>query len=732
MTQHRLSLWTLVLALVGAGLLATPASAQYPADDVPVSEYDVTELSYPELRDFDIPDPERIELDNGMTIFLLEDNELPLINATARIAGGGVYDPDDKVGLASVAGQVMRTGGTESLSPDSLNQQLESLGASIETGMGSTSGSAFMSTLSDNVDEVLPLFAEVLRAPGFEQEQVDLAKNQQRSAISRRNDNPQQIAQREFDQVLYGEDSPYARTSEYYTIDAVEREDLVAFHEQYVHPENIILSVWGDFDADNMRTRLEEAFADWTPSEEAVMPEAPERTANEGPSVNFIPKDDVNQSTIFIGHHGDITREHSDYPAVVAMNEVLSGGFSGRLFQNVRRDQGLAYSVFGVYGAGYDRPGRFYSGVFTRSARTVDAAESVLEEIRGMREAPPSQEELDQARDAYLNSFVFNFDSKREILSRLMTYEYYGYSPDFLQSLVDAMAEITPEDIHRVAQEYLRPDDAHIVVLGREDDFERDLAELSADGTVNTIDISIPTSPPSDGESTAATEEEQTEGRALLNDVQEALGGETLANVEAMRFVEETTLQQQGQEVVIEARQTLAADGRLYLEQDLPNGATLTIIDDGETLWLDVPGRGTQEAPSQVRQQFDPQRWRELPYLLARLDHDDLTVQATGSETIDGTELRTVRVTPPVGEPFTLYIDPESGLPQRMDYTSMTQQGPAQLTDVFEDYREVDGIMMAFTTRSLRDGEEAQRSILQEAVINPDIEEGLFSVDTEE
>ena len=732
MTQHRLSLWTLVLALVGAGLLATPASAQYPADDVPVSEYDVTELSYPELRDFDIPDPERIELDNGMTIFLLEDNELPLINATARIAGGGVYDPDDKVGLASVAGQVMRTGGTESLSPDSLNQRLESLGASVETGMGSTSGSAFMSTLSDNVDEVLPLFAEVLRAPGFEQEQVDLAKNQQRSAISRRNDNPQQIAQREFDQVLYGEDSPYARTSEYYTIDAVEREDLVAFHEQYVHPENIILSVWGDFDADNMRTRLEEAFADWTPSEEAVTPEAPERTANEGPSVNFIPKDDVNQSTIFIGHHGDITREHPDYPAVVAMNEVLSGGFSGRLFQNVRRDQGLAYSVFGVYGAGYDRPGRFYSGVFTRSARTVDAAESVLEEIRGMREAPPSQEELDQARDAYLNSFVFNFDSKREILSRLMTYEYYGYSPDFLQSLVDAMAEITPEDIHRVAQEYLRPNDAHIVVLGREDDFERDLAELSSDGTVNTIDISIPTSPPSDGESTAATEEEQTEGRALLNNVQEALGGETLANVEAMRFVEETTLQQQGQEVVIEARQTLAADGRLYLEQDLPNGATLTIIDDGETLWLEVPGRGTQEAPSQVRQQFDPQRWRELPYLLARLDHDDLTVQATGSETIDGTELRTVRVTPPVGEPFTLYIDPESGLPQRMDYTSMTQQGPAQLTDVFEDYREVDGIMMAFTTRSLRDGEEAQRSILQEAVINPDIEEGLFSVDTEE
>ncbi|PEN05787.1 peptidase M16 [Longimonas halophila] len=731
MTQLRIPLWMLALTLACTGLLAAPAAAQAP-DDVPVSEYDATELTYPELRDFQVPEPERVELDNGMTILLLQDNELPLVNATARIAGGSVYDPADKVGLASVAGQVMRSGGTESLTPDELNQQLESLGASVETGMGSTSGSAFMSTLSDNVDEVLPLFAEVLRAPRFDQEQVDLAKNQQRSAISRRNDNPQQIAQREFDQVLYGEESPYARTSEYYTIDAIERADLVDFHEQYVHPENIILSVWGDFDAEAMQAQLEDAFADWTPSDDAVTPEPPERTADAGPSVNLIPKDDVNQSTIFIGHGGDITREHPDYPAVLAMNEVLSGGFSGRLFQNVRRDQGLAYSVFGTYSAGYDRPGRFYSGVFTRSGRTVDAAESVLEEIRGMREAPPSQEELDQARDAYLNSFVFNFDSKRQILSRLMTYEYYGYPTDFLQGLVDDMADITPEDVHRVAQEYLRPSDAHIVVLGRESDFERDLTTLADNGTVHTIDISIPTSPPSDEEPAAATEEEQAEGRALLDDVQQALGGETLANASALRIVEETTLQQQGQEVVTESRSTLAADGRFYLEQDLPNGITLTIIDDGETLWLQVPGQGTQEAPPQVRQQFDPQRWRELPYLLARLDHEDLTVQATGSETVDGTELHTVRVTPPVGDPFTLYIDPESNLPQRMDYTAMTQQGPAQLTDLFTDYQEVDGVTMAFTTRTLRDGEEAQSATVQEATVNPDIADDLFSVDTEE
>lgn len=719
----------LALLLIWAGALATPSLSQYEPGDVPTSEYDATALTYPDLRDFDVPNPERVTLDNGMTIFLLEDAELPLVRATARINTGGVYDPDDKVGLASIAGQVMRSGGTETLTPDELNDQLENIGASVETGIGSTSGSAFMSTLSENVGTVLPLFADVLRQPRFDQEQVDLAKTQQRSAISRRNDNPQQIAQREFDKVLYGADSPYARTTEYYTVDAIERDDLVAFHQQHIHPENIILSVWGDFDADDMRAQLEAAFADWTPGEDAVVPTPPERSVNEGASVNFVPKDDVNQSTIFIGHGGDITRDHPDYPAVLAMNEVLSGGFSGRLFQNVRREQGLAYSVFGSYGAGYDAPGRFYSGVFTRSERTVDAAEAVLDQIRGMRTAPPSQEELDQARDGYLNSFVFNFDSKRQILSRLMTYNHYGYDADYLQGLVEAMADVTPGDVQRVAEAYLRPDDAHILVLGREADFSRALAELSPGGTVNEIDISIPTSPPA--EEVAVTEEERAEGRALLGDVQEALGGETLASADMMRLVVETRAQQQGQEVVTERRSTLAVDGRLHLEQELPNGMTLTVIDDGDTMWLSIPMQGTQEAPAQVREQFGHERWRELPYLLARLDHDDLEVQATGSETVDGRELRTVRITPPAGEPFTLYVDAESGLPQRMDYTTIGQSGPVALTDIYEDYQEVDGVMIAFTVVSLRDGEEAQRSLVQEVDVNPEVADDLFSVDVE-
>ena len=255
-----LSITALSLFLIGLGA-AQPASAQ--EEDIQTADYDVTELTYPDLRDFEVPEPERVQLENGMTVFLLEDSELPQVNATAQIGVGSVYEPAEKRGLASITGTVMRTGGTESMAPDSLNTVLENIGATVETSIGETSGSAYMSTLADHVDTVLPVFAEVLRQPAFAEDRVQQAKSRIKSGISRRNDNASSIVGRVFDKVLYGEDSPYARTPELYTVDRVQRQDLVDFHDQYFHPNNVILSVWGDFDADQMEQKLREQFGDW-------------------------------------------------------------------------------------------------------------------------------------------------------------------------------------------------------------------------------------------------------------------------------------------------------------------------------------------------------------------------------------------------------------------------------------------------------------------------------------
>jgi predicted Zn-dependent peptidase/outer membrane lipoprotein-sorting protein len=711
--------------LFALSLGGSSARAQEDGEEIQTADYDVQDLTYPELRDFEVPEPERVELDNGMTVFLLEDRELPRINAVARIGTGSVYEPAEKRGLASITGGVMRTGGTVSLSPDSVNVVLENVGATVETRIGETSGSAYMSSLSENVDTVLPVFAEVIRNPAFAKQKIAQRKSRVKSSISRRNDNARQIAFRELDKLIYGEDSPYARTPEYYTVDRIERRDLVDFHEEYFKPGNVILSVWGDFDAGAMEKKIRREFGDWAAEEDFEPPTPPQPTTERAYSVNFVQKSDVTQSTILMGHPGTLTKDDPDYAPVTVMNEVLSGGFSGRLFQTVRKEKGLAYSVFGNYSAGYNRPGRFFAGIFTKSSTTVEGTEAVMTEVRGMRENPPTEEELSLAKDSYLNSFVFNFDTKREILSRLMTYEYYDYPQDFLQQTKEEIEDVTAADVKEVANEYLYPEESHILVVGKREDFRESLSTLTTDGTVNEIDVSIPREPPSEkqGEPTAADEEAMAQGQALMADVKDALGGSAFDEVTSMRVV---TKQGGGNESTLLVR----LPDQLRTEMTTPMGS-ITIVDDGNTMTMKTP-KGTRTAPSSVRQQIKGQLWRSLPYLLANLDHDDLSAEATGEATVDGTTYQTVEVQPPAGDPYTLYLDPESLRPKRLSLTTMNPRiGEVDVTQVFSDYRDVSGMMIPYqteTTQSSQKGEQTSTATIQRLEVNPDLGAGAFAL----
>ena len=713
-----LSIAALSLVLIGLGTVQS-ASAQ--EADIRTADYDVTELTYPDLRDFEVPEPELVELENGMTIFLLEDSELPQVNAVARIGVGSVYEPAEKRGLASITGTVMRSGGTESMAPDSLNTLLENIGATVETGIGETSGSAYMSTLSDNVDTVLPIFAEVLRRPAFAQDRVRQAKSRVKSGITRRNDNAGSIVSREFDQILYGEDSPYARTPELYTVDRVQRQDLVDFHEQYFHPNNVILSVWGDFDADQMEQALREQFGDWQAPADFEPPTPPEPDAERAHSVNFVQKSDVNQSNIRMGHPGEITRQSDDYASVRMMNEVLSGGFSGRLFQEVRREKGLAYSVGGAYTAGYNRPGRFYAGVASQSASTVEATNAVMTEVERMQQEPPTDEELGLAKDSYLNSFVFNFDSEREILGRRATYEYYDYPADFLQQTRDAIENVTPQDVLSAAKTYLHPDESHILIVGNGNQFSRDLSTLSQDGTVDTLDISIPREPPSaeQGEATAAEEEAARMGQKLMASAKEALGGPAFDEIESMRVV----TQQQGQSSTL----IVKLPNKMRVER-----GGLTIASDGQTVAMQKGGQ-TRTLPSSMQGRITGQLWRSVPYLMANLDHEDLSVEAAGDTTISGTTYRAVRVSPPAGSPYTLHLNAETMRPERL---SLEQANPrtgatVQVTQTFQDYREVSGVQVPFATETVQStsqGEQTISSTIQSLEINVDPADSRFTL----
>ena len=250
----------------------------------------------------------------------------------------------------------------------------------------------------------------------------------------------------------------------------------------------MMLAVWGDFDAEQMIEKIGDAFADWEQID-VDLPPTPEVDYAWQSSVNLVSKPEINQSNIYLGHLGGLMSD-PDYFALTVMNQILGGGFTGRLFKNVRSRQGLAYSVYGRYSSGLDHPGQCYVGCQTKSASTLHAIRAMIDEIEKITKDEVTDEELAVAKESYLNSFVFNFDSKSEIITRLMTYEFYGYPPDFLQRTKDSVEEVTKADILRVARAHLKPETLQILVVGNPDDFDEPLTTL---GDVQDVDITIPT-----------------------------------------------------------------------------------------------------------------------------------------------------------------------------------------------------------------------------------------------
>ncbi len=447
-------------------------------------------LVYPPLNQPQPPVPQRVELDNGMIVYLLEDHDFPIIDIDLRIRTGAIYEPADKVGLAGITGTVMRTGGTTSKTGDELDEILESLAASVEVGIGGDTGIASMSVLKEDLDTGLPILADVLMNPAFREDKIQLEKLQHQSGIARRNDDAGAITSREFKKLIYGADSPYARTTEYDTINSITRDDLVAFHKKYFRPNNVILGVLGDFDSEEMLAKLKAVFKEWKPAQ-TEFPEKPGVPESAARKVALVVKDDVNQTNVRMGHIGWI-RKNEDYPALVVTCQILGIGWSSRLMNSIRVEKGLAYSIGNNYGAGYDVPGAFLIACATKSETTVTAIEAILEEVEKMRAEEITDEELKQSIDGFMNSSVFDYDSKGEILSRALRYEYYDYPQDFVEQLMAGIRKVTKADVKRVANKYLRPDKFALLAVGKAEDFDK---PLSTFGDVTEIDITIP--PPS-------------------------------------------------------------------------------------------------------------------------------------------------------------------------------------------------------------------------------------------
>ena len=439
-------------------------------------------MTFPPLK-FMVPQAERVVLENGMVLYLMEDHELPQVNITASIGTGSVYEPEGKIGLAGLTGAVMRTGGTTTLTPEKIDDELEFMSSSIESSIGGDAGNVSMSSLTKNLDQTLRIFAQVLTAPAFRDDKVELARKQTIEALRRQNDDPKALADRELTKAIY-RGTPLGRVPTFVTVKAIKRDDMVNFHKKFYFPNNVIMSVAGDFNAKEMVATLGRLFAGWK-REPLDFPSVKEPGTGLRPEVLHLQKD-VNQSVIRMGHIG-ISKDNPDLYAIRVMDAILgSGGFNSRLMAEIRNNQGLAYNVESSFDIGRRYLGTFEAETETKvqsTARTIGLMEEI---IAGMTKQPVTDQELALAKDSIINSFIFGFTNTASVATQKVRLEYYHYPAGYLENYRDNIARVTKEDVLRVAKKYLHPEALKLVVVGDAKRFDK---PLSTFGKVEEIKL---------------------------------------------------------------------------------------------------------------------------------------------------------------------------------------------------------------------------------------------------
>ncbi|MBU0983428.1 MAG: insulinase family protein, partial [candidate division Zixibacteria bacterium] len=568
----------------------------------------------------------------------------------------------------------------------------------------------------------LEVLAEVLRRPAFDPDKIDLAKVQVRSGIARRNDDIATLTRREWVKQVYGANSVFARHTEYETVASIERDDIVAFHKAVVQPENIQIAIYGDFKKKDILAKLNTYFGDWKKGG-TPLPPLPGVDYEWGARVYYIEKTDVEQSYVRVGHLGGTVTD-PDYAARIVMSTILGGGFGSRLTNNVRTKLGLAYSTGGRYIANESYPGYFFAIASTKPQSTIQAAREMLTQIRSMITDMPTAEEMEKGKDGYLNSFVFNFDSRREVLNRMMNYDYYGLPEDFLQKEKEGVEQVTPEAVMAAAKANIRPEEMIIVIAGNKANFDEPISALGF-GEPQTIDITIPSA--EEKRELAITPENLEKGAALLTKMVGALGGQDkFKAIKSVSSKGTVTLTLQGRELPLQVDeiQVLPTQSRQVISF---MGQKMYDIRNNDSGWK--TDQRTGEVVAKTAEDLaddDKSLKRDNILIFQKADDPGCQVVYDGTGDVEGVAVEYVALIDDAGDVICRFGVGAAGDLVCKDFWGETPMGEGSILEMYRTWNEVNGVKMPATLDRSVNGEKFSAQALTEIVINPEIPAGSF------
>ncbi len=446
----------------------------------------VDSIKFPKLKEFNIPIIQKASINNGIKLRLIKSDKLPLINIVAIIKGGSIYDPMSKISLSDMTAQLLRIGGTADMNGEEVDAFLDSNGITIRISSSFEYFTIYMSCMDENLDKGLEILSKILMKPGFDKNKLEEIKTQFTSSVQRRNDTPQPILTREFDKILYGENTPFSSVLEYEHIDNINLNDIKKEHKMFFAPENLLMGISGPVKINDIKALVKKYFGDWKNT--AHIPPYPRvRRVRNDFKIALANKDSLNQNYISIGHIG-VKEDKKLEPVIKVFNSIFSQGMDSRLFNKVRTELGLTYGVGGGIFQNKFYKGKTYFSTFTKSESTIPVIKAIFGEIERIKKEKVSEKELSNAKNYFLNSYVFKFSTPEKILYSKLLDEFYGNDENEQKELLNNIAKVSADDIFKLVQTHLKLDKMNIVIIGNEKLIKGKLSDL---GKIKKLDISI-------------------------------------------------------------------------------------------------------------------------------------------------------------------------------------------------------------------------------------------------
>lgn len=616
-------------------------------------------------------DYESFELDNGLEVFVVENDRLPRVIFNLVLDTGPIEEGDKK-GHRRVTGDLLQTG-TENRSRNEINEEIDFLGANL-----STSGDGFYgTTLSRNTEDFLDIAADVVLNPSFPEEEFERIISQEQSNISAEKGEPSSIASKIRSRVFF-EGHPYEESATTQTIENVTLEDCKNYYEEYFNPEMGYLSVVGDVTKEEIKPLIEESFEEWeekaTEKQDFEKPEKPDSR-----ELAIHDRPHATQTVLNIGHPIELQPGDEDAIDASVMNTLLGGGFF-RLNEILREDRAYTYGSYSRL-SNDQEVGHFMVSADVTPEATDSSAYLIFREMERLRNEPVGEEELERVKNYRTGNFAISLEDPQTIARFALNIARYDLPEDYYEDYLKNIEDITKEDIQEVANEYLKPDNSHVVAVGEKDEFKESLVELNDIENVRYFD--------EEGYETEAPQDfdiaEDLTAEDVIENYIEARGGEKLELIDNVSTFTSATVQGTPMQIEEHKEEPYKHFNEVKVG---PNVMNKQVLNNDE---------GYAQGQGGARQPLEGDELEEArieSHIIPEMHYEKHGVETelTGIQEVNGDPAYVIEVTYPTGSAKTFYYDRESHLKVRQTEVVESPQGEMTVSVDYLEYEEIEGV----------------------------------------